>query len=62
MSRIRRGTTIALVIALLLVGAGLFIFGNWLFGVLPKESVVAAALLIAGGLAILFVREWWMKR
>ena len=62
MSRKRRGRTIALAIALLLVGAGLFIFGNWLFGVLPKEGVVAAALLIAGGLAIALVRELWMQR
>ena len=49
---------------MLMVGAGLFIVGEWLVfgGVLHKVSVVAAALLIAGGLAIAFVREWWMKR
>jgi hypothetical protein len=56
--------TISRAIAVLLVGAGLFIVGEWLVfgGVLHKVSVVAAALLIAGGLAIAFVREWWMKR
>ena len=62
MSRKRRGRTIALIIALLLVGAGLFIFGSWLFGVLGKDSVFAAALLIAGGLAIALVRELWIQR
>lgn len=56
--------TISLVIALLMVGAGLFIVGEWLVfgGVLRKDSVAIAALLIAGGLVIAFVREWWMKR
>jgi hypothetical protein len=62
MSRIRNRTISLAIASLMLVGAGLLIFGNWLFGVLPKESVVAAALLIAGGLAIAFAREWWMKR
>ena len=65
MSRIRNRTISLAIASLMLVGAGLLIFfGNWLWfgGVLGKASVVAAALLIEGGLAIAFVREWWMKR
>lgn len=56
--------TISLVIALVLVGAGFFIVGKWLWfgGVLSTDSVAIAALLIAGGLAIAFVRELWVKR
>ena len=63
MSRIRNWTNSLAIASRMLVGAGgLLIFDSLLFGVLGEASVVAAALLIAGGLTIALVREVWIQR
>ena len=50
-------TTISGVIASITVGTGLFIIA-----MLGKDCVGVAALVMAGGLVIAFVREFWIKR
>jgi hypothetical protein len=57
-----RGTTISLVIALLLIGAGLLIFGHWLWFGGERLNASVAVYLMAAGLVIVFVREFGIRR
>ena len=63
MSRTRK--VLSLIIALLLIGCGSAIFGNWLFlgGGLPKMWGFGAAVMIAVGAVILWedISAWWER-
>jgi len=61
MRRIRR-TTIWLVIALLLIGAGLLIFGHWLWFGGERQKASVAVYLMAAGAIIVFFREFSIRR
>lgn len=64
MSRTRK--VFSLIIALLLIGCGAAILGNWLFlgGGLPKLWGFGAAVMITAGVAILWddISTWRAKR
>jgi hypothetical protein len=61
MRRIRR-TTIWLFIALLLIGAGLLIFGHWVWFGGERLKASVAVYLMAAGFVIAFFREFFIRR
>lgn len=60
--RAMRRTTIWLVIALLLIGAGLLLFGHWLWFGGERQKASVAVYLLAAGFVIAFVREFSIRR
>jgi hypothetical protein len=54
--------TIWLAIALLLVGAGLLIFGHWLWFGGDRQNASVAFYLMAAGLVIVLAREFGIRR
>ena len=64
MSRTRK--IFSFIIALLLIGVGSAVLGNWLFlsGRLPKYAGYGSGMLIVVGVIILWedISEWWAGR
>ena len=57
-----RGATIALIIALLLIGAGIFIFAHWLWFGGERQNASFAFFLMATGMIVAFGREFTIRR